>query len=84
MYMCISSFLRVVRVWNCFCFIWLCLLITDAAVRMTDAMVSASETNGMTSTVDVCVDPDVDAIELPLTVTLTATDGKAGEFPALM
>ena len=47
-------------------------------------MVSVSETNGMTSIVDVCVDPDVDAIDLPLTVTLTATDRKAGEFPAHM
>ena len=41
-------------------------------------MVSASEMTGMTSTVDVCVDPDVDGIELQLIVTLTANDGKAG------
>lgn len=43
-------------------------------------MVSASEVAGMTSTVDVCVDPDVDDIELQLIVELTATNVKASEF----
>ena len=47
---------------------------------MVSTIVSASEMTGMTSTVDVCVDPDVEDIELQLTVQLTATNGEAGEF----
>jgi hypothetical protein len=51
----------------------------DAGVRMVSTMVSAREMTGMTSTVDVCVDPDVEDIELQLTVQLTATNGEAVE-----
>ena len=49
---------------------------------MVNTVVNTNEVTGMTNTVDVCVDPDVDDIECELTVTLTATGVKAGEFPA--